>query len=99
MSKLTSPTQPPDLSDIVFYWERSPYPFDLSQTDGWAGIDYAENVVTWVKDGSSCTGNDAYTITEGYFADNRMFAYPPGSDKLQQRHQDQKRRLNEQSNE
>ncbi len=51
MSKLTSPTQPPDLSYSVFYWERSPYPFDPSQTDGWAGIDYAENVVAWVKDG------------------------------------------------
>lgn len=91
---IIGPQTPPPLSVdmIVFYWERSidPWkcpPFGPGTTqEGWLGIDYAENPVHFVADGTVIDEPmGVYLIQMGLCG--HLCAYPPGSESLILNHQ------------
>lgn len=57
------------------------------QRQGWLAIDYCENPVGFFEDGyvAECDIPE-FELREGYFADKRMFAYPPNSEEMIKRH-------------
>lgn len=64
-------------------------PEERDDKDGWAGIDFAENVVCFVADGSETTA-EVYTIQKG--PHGHTCAYPEGSEERIATHQEWIRR-------
>lgn len=92
------------------YWERTPDPFhpaafkgteldplhspSIERRLGWMAIDWCENPVGWVPDGTAFTTEaPVYTFTQGPFS--HLCAYPPGEEELIKRHAQDRARLKE----
>ena len=100
----TDENTPPPFEGVSYY-ERCCNPFDQSKIlsalqgkpapklpdSGWMAIDFYENPIGFVPDGSCYEPNrkPEFEVIQGYFDDGRMFSYPKSeyAEELKQRHQ------------